>query len=79
MASTTKGKALRVWVQDDVSEALRKLSDLTDIPESGLSARLIRAALEALSREGGRITFPLKFEVSQNRGKDEIEPESRLR
>lgn len=65
MATPTKGQALRVWMQDEAMERLAKLSDATDMAQSGLAARLLSAALDAVAAEGYRLTLPLKFAISK--------------
>ena len=59
----TKGIALHVWIQDETSEQLAKLSDILDMNKSEIAARLIVAGMKTLSEAGNRMPLPLRFKL----------------
>jgi Na+-translocating ferredoxin:NAD+ oxidoreductase RnfC subunit len=61
-ANERPGYQLRVWLNTADLEALKKISDYTETPQTELLNRIAHAGLAALS-DAGKLALPLRFKV----------------
>lgn len=66
MATPTKGNTLRLYLKDEELEALQKLAEVLEIPQTEIMSRIMTAGIRAIREAGNRMPLPLKFEVVES-------------
>lgn len=61
LMSGVKGTSRRVWLQDAEMESLKKLSEDTELDQTDVLSKIIRAGLMALAANGNTFSEPMRF------------------
>jgi hypothetical protein len=77
MAAQTKGNTLRLYLRDEEMEALQRLTEVLEIPQTEIMSRVMTAGIRALKDAGNRMPLPLKFQVVE--AFPAVKPESKTR
>ncbi len=67
----TKGNTLRLYLRDEEMEALQKLTEALEIPQTEIMSRIMTAGIRALKEAGNRMPLPLRFQLSEFIPEDE--------
>jgi len=63
--TNTKGNTLRLYLRDDEMEALQKLTEVLEIPQTEIMSRIMTAGIRAIREAGNRMPLPLRFHISE--------------
>ena len=77
--ATTKGNTLRLYLRDEELQALQKLTEALEIPQTEIMSRIMTAGIRALKEAGNRMPLPLKFQVVEAGGEREAAGSPRTR